>query len=48
MQHGLFHLIPHLQSHVEHHGRNKIEIRKSDSESPCQIKKYQQSPRQPF
>ena len=48
IQHRLLHLIPHLQSHVEHHRSNKVKIRKSDSKSPCQIKKYQQSPRQPF
>lgn len=37
-----------LQSHVEHHRRDEVDVREPDSQAPCEIKKYQQSPRQPF
>uniref|UniRef100_A0A667ZSS0 Uncharacterized protein n=1 Tax=Myripristis murdjan TaxID=586833 RepID=A0A667ZSS0_9TELE len=28
--------------------RDEVDVRKSDSQSPCEIEKYQQSPRQAF
>uniref|UniRef100_A0A3B4ZUB3 Uncharacterized protein n=1 Tax=Stegastes partitus TaxID=144197 RepID=A0A3B4ZUB3_9TELE len=38
----------YLQSDVKHHRGHQVDIRESDSQPPCEIKKYQQSPRQAF
>lgn len=37
-----------LQSDIKHHRSHKVDIWESDSQSPCKIKKYQQSPGQSF
>lgn len=38
----------YLQSDVEHHRGDEVDVGESDSQSPCEIKKYQQSPCQAF
>uniref|UniRef100_A0A665US47 Uncharacterized protein n=1 Tax=Echeneis naucrates TaxID=173247 RepID=A0A665US47_ECHNA len=35
-------------SDIKHHRRDEVYIRESNSQSPCEIKKYQQSPGQAF
>uniref|UniRef100_A0A3Q2PIM8 Uncharacterized protein n=1 Tax=Fundulus heteroclitus TaxID=8078 RepID=A0A3Q2PIM8_FUNHE len=38
----------YLESDIKHHRSDEVNVRESDSQPPCQIKKYQQSPRQAF
>lgn len=45
---GLVDFYVDLQSHVEHHGGDEVDVGEPDPQAPCEVEEYQQGPRQPL